>query len=351
MIDLYRVNARQAKTMMLDIMEAGLTPYITSSPGIGKSAITHSVNDILNTHMIDHRMSGADRTDMNGLPRFKADGTATFAPFADLFPLTTSVIPEGKNGWFIFLDEFNSAPRDVLASAYKLVLDRMVGQEKLHENAVIAAAGNLDTDRSITTKMPTALQSRFIHIELEFDFDVWMEDVALVQHYDPRIIAYLNFNKSAAMDFNPDHKEKTYCCPRTWEFMNRLIQNKPVISSDHAALFAGTITSGIGAEFVTFNEIYKDLVDLKTILAAPLHAPLPDKSNAQWAVIINLMSNINDANFEHLAAYVNRFTITFRVLFFKSILVRHPNLRRHPAFAGAMSEVARYLNPGMKSRI
>lgn len=344
MIDFYRVNTRDAQAMMLDVLQVGLVPYLQSSPGCGKSAITSILNDSLNTKLIDHRLSTSEATDMTGLPHFLPDGTAAFAPFPELFPLESTPLPQGKNGWMLFLDEFNSASREVQAASYKVILDRMVGQRPLHPNVAIVAAGNLDTDRAITNKLSTAMQSRLIHIELELDFDIWMEDVAIKMNYDPRIIAYLSFNKSALMDFNPNHKEKTFCCPRTWEFMNRLLGNKPTVTDNHAALFAGTITSSVAAEFVTYNQIYKDLVSIQTILAAPHNAPLPVAANAQWACITNMMSNITDSNFEHLAEYANRFTITFRVLFFRTVLIRHPQLRRHPAFAGAMAEVARYMN-------
>lgn len=343
MIDLYRVNTRQAQSMMVDILQVGLVPYLQSSPGMGKSSIAANISDQLNTKLIDHRLSTSEPTDMTGLPYFKPNGTAAFAPFEEMFPLENTPLPEGKNGWMVLLDEFNSASRETQAAAYKIILDKMVGQIPLNENVALVAAGNLDTDRAITNKMSTAMQSRLVHLELHLDHEIWLEDVALAQSYDPRIIAFLNYNKPALMDFKPDHKEKTFCCPRTWEFMNRLVQNKPVIKDEHAALFAGTITSGIAAEFVTYNQIYRDLVDIKTILAAPVHAPLPETAQAQWACITNLMSNITKDNFEHLSIYANRFTITFRVLFFRSILIRQPALRNHPAFASVMSEVARYM--------
>lgn len=349
MIDLYRVNTREAQAMMLDVLQVGLVPYLQSSPGCGKSAITRAVSNSLNTKLIDHRLSTSEPTDMTGLPHFRADGTAAFAPFPELFPLDDTPIPVGNNGWMLFLDEFNSASREVQASAYKIILDRMVGQRNLHPNVAMVAAGNLDSDRAITNKLSTAMQSRLIHIELELVFDIWMEDVAIKMNYDPRIIAYLNFNKAALMDFDPNHKEKTFCCPRTWEFINRLLGNKPTVNDNHTSLFAGTITSGIAAEFVTYNQIYKDLVSIPAILAAPLHAPLPIAANAQWACITNMMSSITDDNFEHLASYANRFTITFRVLFFRTVLIRHPQLRRHPAFAGAMADVARYMNQDMQT--
>lgn len=39
-----------------------------------------------------------------------------FMPF-NIFPLENTPLPKGKNGWLLFLDEFNSAPKDVQAAA------------------------------------------------------------------------------------------------------------------------------------------------------------------------------------------------------------------------------------------
>src|SRR6185437_5875943 len=150
--------------------------------------------------LIDHRLSTSAPEDLSCLPRFREDGIATFAPF-DTFPTDDMPIPEGKQGWLLFLDEFNSASKMVQAAAYKLVLDRMVGQRKLHPNVVIVAAGNLSTDRAIVNPISTAMQSLLIHLTMELDFNEFIEDVALPQQWDGRIIAYLNYKKSALHDF------------------------------------------------------------------------------------------------------------------------------------------------------
>jgi hypothetical protein len=147
------------------------------------------------------------------------------------------------DGWLLFLDEANAAPRSVQASAYKLVLDRMVGQHSLHDHVAISMAGNLATDRAIVQPLSTAMQSRVVHIELQADFEEWLEDVAFKEGYDERIIAFLSQWPGKLMDFKADHHDKTFCCPRTWEFVNRLIQGRQELDSIQS-LLGGTITSG-----------------------------------------------------------------------------------------------------------
>lgn len=343
MTNLYRCTPRQTRKFINECLYAGLVPFVQSSPGMGKSSIMRSVAKELDLKLIDHRLSTSAPEDLSGLPRFNEQGYAEFVPFSDLFPLESTPMPTGKQGWMLFLDEFNSAHKDVQAAAYKLILDRMTGQYPLHDNVVITAAGNLSTDRAITNPISTAMQSRVVHLEMEINFDEWLYDVALAEGYDSRLIAFLNQFPGKLMDFRPDHNEKTFCCPRTWEFTNRLIQGKEV-SDESAALLAGTITSGVAVDFVQFTKIYKNMVNISTILADPATCPVPHDASTKWAVISHMMEKVDNSNFGGLATYADRFTLDFRILFYRSVLVRHPSLRQHPSFAKAMSELVRYLD-------
>jgi len=341
-IDLYRCTPRKIRPLIMDVLEAGLVPFVKSSPGSGKSEIMASIAEELGLHMIDHRLSTSEPTDMSGLPNFE-NGMARFAPFRELFPLKDAIIPKGKQGWLIFFDEFNSAHKMVQAATYKTLLDRMVGQHHLHECVAMACAGNLDTDRAIVTPISTALQSRTIHLELEVSFEEWQQDVALVRNYDSRILAYLAAKPSNLMDFRPDHNEKTYCCPRTWDFMNRLIQGKEVLDSK-IPLYAGTITSGVAVDFVQFTKVFHTLISIREIINRYDTCPIPDDNATKWATITSMLDHVDDKTFEPLSKYANRFSMDFRILFFRACMVRQPGLRQHPAFAQAASEVMRYLS-------
>lgn len=341
--NLYRCTPRQTRKFIKECLYAGLVPFVQSSPGMGKSSIMRSVADELNLKLIDHRLSTSSPEDLSGLPRFNEAGYAEFAPFANLFPIEGMPLPTGKQGWMVFLDEFNSASKAVSAASYKLILDKMTGQHNLHENVVLTAAGNLSTDRAITNPISTAMQSRVVHLEMEINHEEWLYDVALKEGYDSRVIAYLNQFPAKLMDFRPDHNEKTFCCPRTWEFTNRLIQNKTV-TDETAVLLAGTITSGVAVDFVQFTKVFHTMVTVNEIRQDPEHCRLPQDAGTKWAVISHMMEKITEENFGDLSTYADRFTLDFRILFYRSVLIRQPMLRQHPVFIRAMSQMSRYLN-------
>lgn len=338
---------REVKTSAIKCIKAGVVPFVQSSPGLGKSAIIRGIATDFNLKLIDHRLSTSAPEDLSGLPEFYTDAQgnrrATFSPF-DIFPVSGQPLPEGKDGWLLFLDEFNSATKQVQAAAYKLILDKMVGQHHLHECVAIVTAGNLTTDRAITNPLSTAMQSRVAHIEMELERDEFLEDVVLGQKWDHRIYAFLNFKKSYIHDFRPDHNDKTFCCPRTWEFMNRLLAVDPQIDATSGKLFAGTITSGVAFEFITFCNLYTSLPSLSDIMADPMGTALSSDAATRFAITSSLMEKVDDKNFEKITMYVNRMSSEFRVMFFRGMLQKKPNLRSHPLFHQAMLDLSRYLH-------
>lgn len=342
MSEFYTVTPRSAARLISEIIEAGLVPHLVSSPGMGKSSIISQVSDDFNLFPIDHRMSTSEPTDMNGLPRFIED-YAEFVPFRGIFPTDDRPIPKGKDGFCLILDEFMSMKREMQAGSYKLILDRMVGQKHLHPNTAIITASNMMTDRAIVNPMSTAMQSRLIHLEMVISHEEWLEDVAIAQKYDGRLIAFLSQYPSKLMDFKPDHEEKSFCCPRTWEFMNKLVKGKDVTDC-RAPMYAGTITSGVAAEFIQFCKIYANKISVDRICQDPLTAPLPDSPSLSWATICHMLELADSKNFTHLAAYADRFTADFRILFYRTIRLRIPTLFNHPAFINGQIAIGKYIH-------
>ncbi len=340
-MNLYRCTPRQARLFIIDIIEAGLVPFLKSSPGMGKSSIFKSVSDEFRLINIDHRLSTSQPEDLSGYPDLSS-GRARFVPF-DIFPTEDTVLPKDKEGWLLFFDEFNAAPKSVQAASYKTILDRMVGQYKLHQRVAIGAAGNLDSDRAIVNPLSTAMQSRVVTLEMELNHEEWMQDIALKQGYDPRIIAYLNFKKDDLMDFRPDHEERTFCCPRTWEFMNRLVKNKP-ITDYKMPEYAGTITSGVAAAFVQFTKVFNEMVTVDEIMRDPYNCRMPQDVSTKWAVVSHLMSVVTDKNFKEIAQFTTRLDVSFRILFMRGALIRNKDFRSHPEFIAQLSTLAKYLH-------
>jgi hypothetical protein len=300
---------------------------------------------------------------MNGLPDFgtNANGKrrAQMTPFEDIFPLEDTPIPKGKEGWMLFLDEFNSGKEDTLAASYKLLLDRKTGQAKLHPNVVITAAGNLDTDNAIVNQIGTALKSRVVTIEMELNFEEFREDVMLPQNWDARIMAFLSQWPDKLHQFNAETEDHSFDCPRTWENINKLITGKTFklekyiemgVERDRyemekkTALYAGTLCPTTAAEFVQFTKVFNDIVSISDILRDPKGCKVPRDHSVVWATICTVMAAVNEKNLDKLAEYVERFDWTFKVVFYRALIIQHKELRTHPAFIHAMVQIDDYIN-------
>ena len=113
---MYTMTPKETRASIIECMEAGLVPMVTSSPGLGKSALVKQIAKDFNLEVIDIRLSQCAPEDLMGLPMRNANGKAEFVPFS-MFPLEGDPLPPGKVGWILFLDEFNSAPKSVQAAA------------------------------------------------------------------------------------------------------------------------------------------------------------------------------------------------------------------------------------------
>lgn len=355
MPSILKANTRQAVQIIKRCLEAGLVPFVQGPPGMGKSSITKLVARLLNLYMIDHRISTGDATDATGFPRpvtiRPGEDRTRFIPL-ELFPLEGDPIPEGFDGFLLFLDEFNAAPKQVQAGFYKLVLDKKVGPKNLHPNTAMVLAGNLSTDKAVVNSLSTAMQSRLVHIELIVDHTIWYEDVAVPEQYDPRIITFLAQYPSLLMDFDPDHKEKTFCCPRTWEFVNaaitsweedendNLIRAALPIDETMQILLSGTITSGVALRFADYDKICNSVVKPSEILKDPLAATLPIDSTTHYATIGQMLEKLDNTTFTKFGMYCDRFPMSFRILAYRMMIARKKDLPTHRDFSRLVAPIA-----------
>ena len=323
-----QVKISQAIPMITGFIKAKLVPMVVGSPGCGKSQIVHSIAKEYGLKVIDLRLSQCDPTDLMGFPNIQGS-KAGYVPM-NTFPIEGDAIPEGYNGWLLFLDEFNSATPAVQAASYKVVLDRMVGQYHLHKNVAIVCAGNLETDNAIVQSMNTALQSRLVHMELLVDSKEWT-DWAASNGIDHRITSFIKFKPSNLFTFQPDHTDKTYACPRTWEFADRLVKSIDSQSPEFLLMLAGTISEGVAREFVSYCKIFNDLPKIEQIIAAPETTVVPAEPSILFAMTGHLAEQANKNNCATVIKYLQRFPVEFQIICIREMIRRDKKLLGHEA--------------------
>lgn len=116
--------------------------------------------------------------------------------------------------------------------------------------------------------------------------------------------------------------------------------NKSVTATDGPkeymlAAYAGTVTSGVATEFFQFCRVFDSLVSVDDILRDPKICRVPDDASTKWAMICSMMDWVTTDKFEKFATYADRFSLDFRVLFYRAAVRKIPELRRHPMFTAA----------------
>jgi len=255
-----------------------------------------------------------DPVDLRGLPFLGPDGRSKWA--------TPDFLPADGSG-VLFLDELNAAPAMVQASCYQLVLDRKLGEYTLPGGWAIVAAGNRDSDRGATTRMPTPLRNRFVHLDFEVDTQEWSQ-WAIQAGVCPEAIAFLRFRPELLNAFDRD--ANAFPSPRSWEFVSRILESKPDASIEHE-LFAGAVGSGAATEFSGFLRMFRELPNIDAILLNPTAEPVPENAAAQYAVASALARCASDTNFDRVCLYLNRMPTEFRVLCVRDATLRAPGIR------------------------
>lgn len=321
------VNTKQAKEFLITNIKAGLVTMLHGDPGIGKSDLMHSVAEEFKLHLIDFRAAQMDPTDVNGFGMV-VDGKATYVPF-DIFPVEDTPIPKGCTGFMLFFDEINSASRAVEAALYKILLDRRVGLKKLHPKTALVAAGNLVTSGAIVNRQSTATQSRMVHLELAVDSNLWIE-WASKNNLDYRVISYISGMPQELHLFDPKHNDKTFACPRTWEFVSKVLKAAGDIPlREQLVNLSGIVGEGAARQFVAFCETLVELPSIKEILKSPFSATLSQKPSLLHAASHLIAHNMDASNVEVLINYVERMPVEFQTITLQNAIFRDRGLINH----------------------
>lgn len=334
------LNPSAMFTTIVRILKAGLVPYVEGSPGVGKSDIMRSIAKQLNLKVIDLRLSQCDPTDLMGFPNVQGD-KARYVPM-ETFPVAGDPLPAGCDGWLLFLDEFPSASRAVQAAAYKLVLDKMVGQHQLHPNVAIVCAGNKASDKAIVNSLSTATQSRLVHLELNVSLKDWSE-WASANGIDSRIIGFLNYKTSLLHKFDPNHQDKTFPCPRTWSFVSALSKGEPVSIAD-LPLFAGVVGQGAAQEFIAFAELFQSLPKIENIIKEPESVHLSDEISIRYAIATYVADHISEDNASQVCQFLDRLQVEMQVVAYRLAATRKAAVVANKDVYQRLTKLGSYLN-------
>jgi len=284
MSDTRTVTATQARRSILTAFKAQRPIFLWGPPGIGKSELVEGITQDLGGYMIDLRLGQMEPTDIRGIPFYNKDlGKMDWAPPVEL---PDAELASQYPVVVLFLDELNSAPASVQAAAYQLILNRRIGKYVLPDNVVMVAAGNRESDKGVTYRMPTPLANRFVHQEMKVDFASW-QDWAVNHKIHKDVVGYLSFAKQDLYDFDAKSASRAFATPRSWSFVSQLLDDQ-VDDETLTNLIAGTVGEGLAVKFMAHRKIASKMPAPRDILDGKVTDLQVKEVSAMYSLVISM---------------------------------------------------------------
>ena len=274
------MKASKLKNSLISLIDSKIPVFIWGNPGVGKSSLVRQIAENKSMKFIDLRLSLLDPTDLRGIPFFENESKKAVWAKPEFLPDTNS-----EEEGILFLDEINSAPPTIQAAAYQLILDRKIGEYELPKNFAIIAAGNYESDRGVTYRMPTPLANRFVHLDFELDFDEW-KTWAYESNIDSRIISFLSYKSENLFTFDPKSKEKSFATPRSWSFVDDVLKSSLPLDLLEEVI-KGAIGKDSAVEFMNYCKVMKDLPNIKEITEGKVE-DIPSNNSVLYALCTGL---------------------------------------------------------------
>jgi hypothetical protein len=266
--------------------------FLWGPPGIGKSELVESLATEMGGLMIDLRLAQMEPTDLRGIPYFNKEiGLMDWAAPIDLpDEETASKYPVVV----LFLDEMNSAAPSIQAAAYQLILNRRIGKYHLPDNVVVIAAGNRESDKGVTYRMPAPLANRFVHLEMRVDHAAW-ETWAVKNKIHKDVVGYVGFAKQDLYDFDPRSSSRSFATPRSWTFVSQLLADDNLTDSEVTDLVAGAVGEGVAVKFMAHRKVAGQLPKPADILAGKVTELKVKEISAMYSLTIAMCYELQDA--------------------------------------------------------
>ena len=266
--------------------------FIWGPPGIGKSDIIKQLGSELDAHVIDVRLSLWEPTDIKGIPYF--DSNTSKMVWAPPSELPDAELAKKHKTIILFMDEMNSAAPSVQAAAYQLILNRRVGTYTLPDNVVMVAAGNRETDKGVTFRMPAPLANRFVHLEMTVDWDDYFE-WAVENKIHQDVVGYLTFAKKDLYDFDPKSSSRAFATPRSWSFVSELLTDDDTDNDTLTDLVSGSVGEGLAVKFMAHRKHASKMPNPTDILSGKVKKMDSKEISAMYSLTVSLCYELKDA--------------------------------------------------------
>jgi len=232
---------------------------LKSKPGLGKSSSVRTIANELKVPTVEISMPQKNLSFFSGIPQFiaseemnkyKIDGltqTEVTEWTAPELVVRANLEAEKHGGCVILLDDIHKVNRSTQAVLYELLLDRRMGQYRLHDNVAIVLTMN-DSEAAGMQMMDTPVKDRMQLIDVELNSEYWIDNFG----------SKLNMYVSSFVRKNPNYisEEETEdlessASPRSWEYLSNMLDvlDSKFISKNAIMIAKGFVSNDVAREF------------------------------------------------------------------------------------------------------
>ena len=282
---------------------------IIGKPGTGKTATCRKLAEDMGAGFINLSLPNTRLEQWSGIPNFVTSsdlskysvsgatdiqGTVWTAPE---IIVNANRLAETKGKCVILLDDFHELSRNkaVMSIMYEFLLERKLGDLRLHPKVALIAAMN-DSEQAGFNGLSSAVNDRLSMMTVEYDHEFWMAKYGRMLHHF--VSSFLKGNANFVIEAESTTTESAGS-PRSWTyFSNSLEMYEEQFIVDNALFLARQFMSQEAAEAFTKHVLYISTIDFTNVVSSKRMqevSDLPFTDKMLWPNIIQYVSTPDDA--------------------------------------------------------
>ena len=245
----------------------------------------------------------------------------------------------------LMIDEFGKANPSVKNGMMRIMLERTMGNKKLHPDSIVFATTNLGTEGVGDLLMPHH-RNRITVIRMKKPTSTeWIENFAFNAGIHPSLIMWVKENGEQLFQtfeevdkpddevggnpyiYHPQAQRPAFVTPRSLELASYWLWAKDKISKNALkSNLMGTIGARGGADLDAYIELVDQLPTQEDIKTNPTNAKVPDSASGVVMVVYRALATMNKEFIDPFMTYLVRLDMEAQALF--AMQVRNPKYQK-----------------------
>lgn len=336
------LNPSEGTELIVGLYQANAferTPMFRGAPGIGKTSFVKAAYEKLREIYPDFGYVEINPTmpadEVGGIPDLiRKEGEPTTTDYA--LPAWFPRDPNSRG--ILCLDDMAQGDKMMQTTLANLIQAKNLRTHPLPKGWMIVGTGNRAEDNAGSNKLLTHLGDRLTMFTIEADPQAWINDYALPNGVDERIIAFIQQYPHKLNQFDP--KQEKCATSRTWTAVSSRmayidsLKDTPHYEKFAQAILAGELGMGEACVFWAYCKLWGNTPDIDNILANPTTASIDYDIDIKYATATSIAKRMDISNMANALTYIERIDADLLPMVVKLGLRNTPALKDTETFEG-----------------